>query len=383
MQVNATPMKENMSPGSGAKKNTVPTIVKVIPLPRANNISIMLTKFSEFGGRLGDNIRDAIMSGSERLSTEQLTLLAQIAPTPDESKALTAYPGPPSELSPPEQFLLTMTTVPRLQAKISTLMFLRQFESLCSDALAGLEALCAACSQIRSSKRFRRVLATILATGNMLNAGTHRGNAEAVKFESLLKMGDLKATKVPQKSDEKDLVESLAVKVPPIRSLVDFVAWTVLLQSVSQNEFSGKDALEIARNGFLAHELSSLTDAVKRMQLDVVEALTALDSGMSAVRREVDAEGSARNSADKSIETEPLSKFQRVLQSFIDTADKEQEMIKAFAEKSQKQVSMTIKWLGEPADSDALTVFQMVRTFMNDFDQAFGRICRSIDKDGI
>lgn len=377
MQVNVTPMKENLSPGSSKTKKAVPTIVKVIPLPRANNISIMLTKFSEFGGGLGDNIRDALLSGSDHLSIEQLTLLAQIAPTPDESKALTSYPGPCSELSPPEQFLLTMTSVPRLQAKIATLLFIRQFESLCSDAVAGLQALCSACNQIQSSQRFRRVLATVLATGNMLNAGTHRGNAEAVKFESLLKMGDVKVTKFQHKTDGKDVQESSAVKIPPVRSLVDFVAWAVLLQSLSQNDFSKGDALEIARNGYLAHELSSLTDAVRRMQVDVVEALTSLDSGMSAVRREIDAERNTEGGG-----TEPGSKFQSVLQSFIDTADKEQEMIKDYAEKSRAQVGMTIKWLGEPDDSDALTVFQMVRTFVNDFDQAFGRICRSIDKDG-
>lgn len=41
----------------------------------------------------------------------------QIAPTMDEAKALKMYRGPPSELSPPERFLLVMASVPRLVSK--------------------------------------------------------------------------------------------------------------------------------------------------------------------------------------------------------------------------------------------------------------------------
>lgn len=52
----------------------------------------------------------------------------QIAPKEDEVKALQAYEGPKSELSPPEQFLLSMSSVPRLVDKINLLILLQQFE---------------------------------------------------------------------------------------------------------------------------------------------------------------------------------------------------------------------------------------------------------------
>lgn len=42
----------------------------------------------------------------------------QIAPTEDEQRALQRYRGPREELSPPEQFLLTMCAVPRLDRKV-------------------------------------------------------------------------------------------------------------------------------------------------------------------------------------------------------------------------------------------------------------------------
>ena len=47
------------------------------------------------------------------------TTSMQIAPTMDEAKALKMYRGPPSDLSPPEQFLLAMSGVPRLVNKAS------------------------------------------------------------------------------------------------------------------------------------------------------------------------------------------------------------------------------------------------------------------------
>ncbi len=52
----------------------------------------------------------------------------QIAPKEDEVKELQAYEGPRSELAPPEQFLLAMSTVPRLTDKLNILILLQQFE---------------------------------------------------------------------------------------------------------------------------------------------------------------------------------------------------------------------------------------------------------------
>lgn len=52
----------------------------------------------------------------------------QIAPKDDELKACQQYTGRPEDLSPPEQFLLTMSTVPRLHDKINVLILMAQFQ---------------------------------------------------------------------------------------------------------------------------------------------------------------------------------------------------------------------------------------------------------------
>ena len=52
----------------------------------------------------------------------------QMTPKEDEVKALQAYTGPVNELTPPEQFLLTLSKVPRLLDKINLLILIKQFE---------------------------------------------------------------------------------------------------------------------------------------------------------------------------------------------------------------------------------------------------------------
>ena len=61
---------------AGEKARPAGGAVQVIPLPRANNISIMLTQFAGFK-RGPQDIRRALVTGSKALGTERLSLLLQ------------------------------------------------------------------------------------------------------------------------------------------------------------------------------------------------------------------------------------------------------------------------------------------------------------------
>ena len=52
----------------------------------------------------------------------------QIAPKDDEQKVCEQYAGRVEDLSPPEQFLVTMSTVPRLLDKVHVLILMQQFQ---------------------------------------------------------------------------------------------------------------------------------------------------------------------------------------------------------------------------------------------------------------
>ena len=60
------------------------------------------------------------------------SIFVQIAPKEDELRAFQAYQGTYEDLSPPEQFLYVMATVPRLNDKINVLILMHQFEVSCN-----------------------------------------------------------------------------------------------------------------------------------------------------------------------------------------------------------------------------------------------------------
>lgn len=60
------------------------------------------------------------------------------------------------------------------------------------SAEASITAVEKAIQQVQSSSGFRQILRAVLTTGNLLNAGTNRGNAQGVKLDSLLKLADVK-----------------------------------------------------------------------------------------------------------------------------------------------------------------------------------------------
>ena len=60
------------------------------------------------------------------------------------------------------------------------------------SARASVECVNQACREVSESQRLQAVLRAVLATGNALNTGTPRANAEGIKLESLLKIADVK-----------------------------------------------------------------------------------------------------------------------------------------------------------------------------------------------
>ena len=60
------------------------------------------------------------------------------------------------------------------------------------SARASVECVNQACREVSESRRLQAVLRAVLATGNALNTGTPRANAEGIKLESLLKIADVK-----------------------------------------------------------------------------------------------------------------------------------------------------------------------------------------------
>ena len=61
-----------------------------------------------------------------------------------------------------------------------------------ASAKDALQLVSRACGQIRASNALATILRALLATGNVLNYGSARGNAQAIKLEFLLKLHEFK-----------------------------------------------------------------------------------------------------------------------------------------------------------------------------------------------
>lgn len=69
-----------------------------------------------------------------------------------------------------------------------------------NSAADALRLVSRACGQIRSSNALATVLRALLSSGNVLNYGSARGNAQAIKMEFLLKLHEFKVGHTPAAS---------------------------------------------------------------------------------------------------------------------------------------------------------------------------------------
>ena len=65
-------------------------------------------------------------------------------------------------------------------------------QTMQKSAHDSIRVVAKACEQVRGSENLRQLLRLVLATGNLLNTGTNRGNAQGIKLDTLMKLADVK-----------------------------------------------------------------------------------------------------------------------------------------------------------------------------------------------
>lgn len=67
-------------------------------------------------------------------------------------------------------------------------------QTMQQSAKESIRVVAKACRQVRSSSHLKQLMRLVLATGNLLNAGTNRGNAQGFKMDTLMKLADVKVS---------------------------------------------------------------------------------------------------------------------------------------------------------------------------------------------
>ncbi|KAI5075537.1 hypothetical protein GOP47_0009613 [Adiantum capillus-veneris] len=159
----------------------------ILDSKKAHNIAIQLRALNIST----QDIRDALLEGSG-MKAELLEVLVKMTPTQDEQKALLDFSGDRSELGPAERFLQSVLEIPNAFQRLQAMQFRSCFKDDLSALQELLKVLEAACGEVRENRLFLKLLEAVLKTGNRLNKGTNRGEAEAFKLDTLLRLSDVK-----------------------------------------------------------------------------------------------------------------------------------------------------------------------------------------------
>ncbi|ONK77285.1 uncharacterized protein A4U43_C02F4970 [Asparagus officinalis] len=164
----------------------------VLDAKKSQNIAILLRALNV----TKEEVCEALLEGNtDSLGNELLETLLKMAPSKEEEIKLREYNDEsPYKLGPAEKFLKAMLDIPFAFKRVDAMLYITNFESEVHYLMSSFETLELACEELRNSRLFRKLLDAVLKTGNRMNVGTNRGDAQAFKLDTLLKLVDVKGT---------------------------------------------------------------------------------------------------------------------------------------------------------------------------------------------
>ncbi|CAM0906179.1 unnamed protein product [Alopecurus aequalis] len=164
-------------------------LVRILDPKKAQNLAISLKALSVSA----QEVCCAVKEGNE-LPSDLIQTLIRWVPSSDEELRLRLYTGELSQLGPTEQFLKAIIDIPYIYQRLDALLFMSILPEEASNVKQSFATLEVACKELRSSRLFLKLLEAVLKTGNRMNVGTFRGEAQAFKLDTLLKLSDVKGT---------------------------------------------------------------------------------------------------------------------------------------------------------------------------------------------
>lgn len=181
--------KDSVDKPTTLKKNVVD--LRVLDGKTAQNILILI------GGSLKHLSHEQIKQSILRcdmsiLSSNIIQQLIQYLPPPDQLKRLQEIKATGEELSTAEKFAATLGEVKRLVPRLHSLNFKLNFNDMVQDVKPDIVAGNAACGEVKTSKKFAKILELTLLFGNFMNSGSKNGQAFGFEISFLTKLTNTK-----------------------------------------------------------------------------------------------------------------------------------------------------------------------------------------------
>ncbi|XP_039444037.1 protein diaphanous [Culex pipiens pallens] len=180
--------KDSVDRPPSSKKNVD---LRVLDGKAAQNLSILL------GGSLKHLSHEQIRTCLLRCETtilgpSVLQQLIQYLPPPDQLKRLQEIRARGETLAGPEAFAATIGDIKRLGARLQSLSFKLNMPDMMQDCKPDIVAGTAACEEVKTSKKFAKVLELILLLGNYMNSGSKKEAAFGFEISFLPKLSSTK-----------------------------------------------------------------------------------------------------------------------------------------------------------------------------------------------
>ena len=184
--------KRNANKNSDLDSDKSTVMANIVPMNRAQNVSIMLKAFKDFDQEeIVQILRD--FDPENKIKGERVLSLKGLLPTDGEVKALKIFKGTDNQLIPVELFFRKLLPIERLDAKVGVIQTMEIFNNSFNEVMGYLKPLSRVCNQITESEKLQQILVTVLTIGNVMNAGTRAGDAAGFTFDSLLKLTQTKS----------------------------------------------------------------------------------------------------------------------------------------------------------------------------------------------
>ncbi|POO00999.1 Tensin phosphatase [Trema orientale] len=303
-----------------------PEKVQLVDLRRAYNCEIMLSKIKI---PLPDMINAVLALDSSTLDIDQVENLIKFCPTKEEMELLKNYTGDKEKLGKCEQFFMELMKVPRVESKLRVFAFKITFSSQVDDLRNNLNTINNAAREVKESGKLRQIMQTILTLGNALNQGTARGSAIGFKLDSLLKLSDTRARN-NKMTLMHYLCKLLAEKMP---ELLDFDKDLAHLEAASKIQLKA-----------LAEEMQAVSKGLEKVELEL--AASENDGAISVG-------------------------FQKVLKSFLDTAEAEVRLLISLYSEVGRNADSLSQYFGEdPVRCPFEQVTQILAVFVKMFNKS-------------
>ncbi|XP_045770390.1 protein diaphanous isoform X2 [Maniola jurtina] len=193
--------------------------LKVLDSKAAQNLSILL------GGSLKhmsyEHIRTCVLRcDTTVLTANVLDLLIQYLPPADQLKKLADLKCKSEELTEAEQFAATVADVKRLIPRLRSLAFREHYSEIISELKPDIVSGTAACEEVKSSRKFAKILELLLLLGNYMNTGSNNAGAYGFEISFLTKLTSTKDLENKQTLLHY-LVDTIEGKFPDALSFAD------------------------------------------------------------------------------------------------------------------------------------------------------------------